>query len=122
MERIHIETRLANEKSTNQATLIGQTQGSVHGAASEEFELCRRAFTKSTSAACRRKAPRCTSKRFRHTRDAKPPTLELKYPVPEYNPTSERLPQLLIDKRMPDPVLKATSLGLPARRAGVVSW
>jgi hypothetical protein len=48
--------------------------------------------------------------------------LELKYPAPEYNPSSERLPQLLIDKRMPEPVLKAANLGLPARKAGVVSW
>jgi hypothetical protein len=50
---------------------------------------------------------------FRHT-------LELKYPAPEYKPSRERLLQLLIDKRTPEPVLKAASLGLPARRTGVV--
>ena len=105
MERIHIETRLANEKSTNQATLIGQTQGSVHGAASEEFELCRLASTKSTSAACLRKARRYTSKQ---------------YAALEYNPGSERMPQLPIYKNMSKPRLEATSLGLPARRSGVV--
>ena len=37
-------------------------------------------------------------------------------------PSGERLLRLLIDWRMPAPVLRAASLGLPAREAGVVSW
>jgi len=48
--------------------------------------------------------------------------LELKHPAPEYNPNSERLLQLPIDKRLSEPRLEANSLGLPAWRAGVVSW
>jgi hypothetical protein len=38
MERIHIDTRLVNEKSTDQATLIRPDSRLAHGAASEEFE------------------------------------------------------------------------------------
>jgi hypothetical protein len=84
---------------------------------------------------------------FRHTRDAKPlispvnahngtrrqgflaqvrtlprpVRLELKYPAPEYNPNGERLPQLLVEKKAPKPILTAAGAGRPARRAGVVS-
>ena len=83
MERIHIDTRRANEEPTDQATLIGRTQ---------VFLL----------------------------------SLELKYRAPEYKPSNERLPQLLIDKQLPihkrmsERVLKTTSLGLRARKTGVV--
>ena len=52
----------------------------------------------------------------------RPYRLELKYPAPKYNPKGERLPQLLIHKSMPEPVLHAASLRLPARKAGVASW
>ena len=52
----------------------------------------------------------------------RPVRLELKCRAPEYHPSSKRLLQLLIDKRMPEPVLNAASLGLPVRSAGVMSW
>jgi hypothetical protein len=54
-----------------------------------------------------------TSRFFRVSIDGRDAVVcsELKYPAPEYNPSSERLLQLLVDKRVPEPVIKAASLG-----------
>jgi hypothetical protein len=48
--------------------------------------------------------------------------LESKCLAPEHDPSRERLLQLLVDKRVPEPVIETASLGQPERKAGVVSW